>query len=347
MPNNINDIIDDIKRRIRTLEAQRICIAVFGQPGAGKSSLVNNILGNEQALVSIKTDATTSVDTYEYGNLIIGDFPGYGTEQFPAEDYLSRFDVMKYDIFLCLFSGKLHAADINFFRQLDDHKRIILFVRSYSDAIWQPDKDIETLKQELAANINAQIGSKQNVIFISNIDGSGVDALLETIKELIEPAKRDAFIRSVRAETEKLLHEKYLASESLINSYCRLAALNGINPIPGLDIALDMGILFKLFAEIRGVYGLTEQRLNKAAAILPLAKQVMLYGTEWGLASLLKNAGKRVAIGKTVKYVPLIGSAISAAISYVIVKKAGQRYLRDCKMLAEKLLTMKLDEERT
>lgn len=345
MSKHITELIEEIKNKINSLESKRIRIAVFGQPGAGKSSLINNIIGREQALVSVRTDATTQVDTYEYENLVIADFPGYGTVQFPAEDYLTRFNVWDYDIFLCVFSGKLHTADINFFRQLDSGKRLILFVRSYADSLWQPDKSLSELKAAVCDNVSSQLGSTQQVFFISNIDASGVEELIEAVKELIEPAKRDAFIRSVRAESQQMLEKKYLASTDLINSYCRLAALNGINPIPGLDIALDMSILFKLFADIRRVYGLTEMRLSKAAAVLPLAKQIMLYGTEWGLAALLKTVGKRIAIGKAVKYVPFIGSVTSATISYMIVKKAGNKYLRDCKTLAEELIKLKIDEE--
>ena len=344
MSKHITELIDEIKNKINSFENKRIRIAVFGQPGSGKSSLINNIIGREQALVSVRTDATTQVDTYEYENLIIADFPGYGTMQFPADDYLARFNVWEYDIFLCVFSGKLHAADISFFRQLDSDKRLILFVRSCMDSLWQPDKSLDELKAAVVDNVCSQLGSPQKVFFISNIDASGVAELIEAVKELIAPAKRDAFIRSVRAASQQLLEEKYLASTALINNYCRLAALNGINPIPGLDIALDMSILFKMFADIRRVYGLTEMRLNKAAAVLPLAKQIVLYGTEWGLVSLLKTVGKRVAIGKAVKYVPFIGSVTSATISYMIVKKAGNKYLLDCKTLAEELIKLKIDE---
>lgn len=343
MATAIRETIAEIKKKISQLENQCIRIAIFGQPGAGKSALVNSIIGSEQAAVSIKTDATTQLDTYKYGQLIIGDFPGYGTERFPVDGYLQKFGLLEYDIFLCVFNGKLHAADLSFFRQLHNEQRITLWVRTCADGLWQPGKSILELQAEIEDNLSAQIGARQKVFFVSNVDATGVEELLAAVNKLLEPAKRDAFIRSVQAESEQMLAEKYKASKSLITNYCRLAALNGINPVPGLDIALDMSILFKMFADIRRVYGLTEGKLSKAAAVLPLAKQVMVYGTEWGLAALLKNMGKRAISSRVVKFVPFIGQAVAATAGYLIVQKAGTKYLQDCQRLARELLKTELD----
>ena len=346
MSKGVRERIAEIKNKIKNMEQPTIRIAIFGQPGAGKSSLVNSIIGEEQAAVSVQTDVTTSLNTYHYDNLVIGDFPGYGTEQFPADSYLERFGVLDYDIFLCVFNNKLHNADIKFFRQLNKDGRIILLVRTYADGLWQPDKSAPELRAEILSDVCEQLGGRPQLFFVSNIDGTGIEELLHSVQALIEPAKRDAFIRSVRAESEQMLAEKYTASEALITNYCRLAALNGINPIPGLDIALDMSLLFKMFADIRRIYGLSESRLNKAAAVLPLAKQIMVYGTEWGLMALLKNIGKRVAIGKAVKYIPLVGQAVAATLGYLIVKKAGLQYLQDCKHLASELLKSELESDK-
>lgn len=346
MSKGVRERIEEIKNRISSLEQERIRIAIFGQPGAGKSSLVNSIIGEEQAAVSVRTDATTQLDTYQYENLLIGDFPGYGTELFPAKDYLQRFALLDYDIFLCVFNNKLHSADIDFFRQLNAQQRIILLVRTYADGLWQPDKTMQELQTEIRDDVHRQLNANVGVFFVSNVQGTGVEELLDAVRDLIEPAKRDAFIRSVQAESEKMLEQKYQASEALIRNYCRLAALNGINPIPGLDIALDMSILFKMFADIRSTYGLTESKLSKAAAVLPLAKRIMVYGTEWGLMTLLKNAGKRVAATRVVKFVPLIGQAVSATAGYLIVQRAGRQYLQDCKQLASEMLQAELEREK-
>jgi len=93
-----------------------VSIALFGQPGAGKSSLINKIVGKKLADVGVETDKTVDASSYEVNGLRFVDLPGYGTKNFPKENYFDRFNINQFDLFLCVISGKLHQADTEFFK---------------------------------------------------------------------------------------------------------------------------------------------------------------------------------------------------------------------------------------
>lgn len=101
--------IDDEAARLRAQLAAEdgvtVSVGLFGQPGAGKSSLINALVGGDVAAVGVRTDTTTGREEYEWNGLTLVDRPGYGTARFPAGDYVARFDVLGFDLLLCVFDG--------------------------------------------------------------------------------------------------------------------------------------------------------------------------------------------------------------------------------------------------
>ena len=63
---------------------QKIKICLFGQPGAGKSSLINELAGQRVAHVSQATDTTRQAQIVECQDVIYVDLPGYDTSLFPG-----------------------------------------------------------------------------------------------------------------------------------------------------------------------------------------------------------------------------------------------------------------------
>ena len=83
---------------------KKVKIAFFGQPGAGKSSLINELVGKKVAATGNGTDTTQIAQIIEYNEVVFVDLPGYGTCEFPANQYFTQFNPLQYDLFICVFS---------------------------------------------------------------------------------------------------------------------------------------------------------------------------------------------------------------------------------------------------
>src|ERR1700742_3599187 len=76
-----------IRERMEADDAIRVSVALFGQPGCGKSSLINRLTGQKLAAEGVRNDVTTERQEYEWNGLLLVDLPGYDTARFPAGDY--------------------------------------------------------------------------------------------------------------------------------------------------------------------------------------------------------------------------------------------------------------------
>ena len=344
---SIDKTADDIRKKLKEQDKVKVKVALFGQPGAGKSSLINRIVGQRVAEVGVETDKTVDAASYEHNGLELVDLPGYGTKGFPKEDFFARFHIKQFDLFLCVSSGKLHQADTEFFQALIDAEKVCLFVVNKHDELWEEGVPIKTLEKRKRADISKHVQRDVDVLFTSCRQGTGLAELMEAIKKNLDGAKRERWTRSAKAYSQEFLDEKRKACEKYVAYAAAAAAANGINPIPGADVAVDLSILVKLFAEIRRDFGLDSDFLESAKhssipAIGRLASNVVQYAAKEGLIMLVKRyAGRQLAKSLT-KYVPLVGQAIAAGIGYAMTSHAGNAYLDDCHKLAKERLEGRL-----
>ena len=352
------NIAGDIARIKSSLEKemdQKITIALFGQPGAGKSSIINKLVGYSAAETGVKTDATMKEQLIHYSgddgcaeamvlqNLCFVDLPGYGTTKFPAAFFMREFAPERFDLFICVFAGKFHEADTDFFRMLKAKGKVCLFVRNKHDDIWEEGKAQKDLENTIVEDAQRQIGAPVKVYFTSCKTGHGLGELQEGIINALEPAKREKYARLSKAYTRRHLADKKKACESLVVRYAGLAAANAINIIPGLDIGVDLGVLLKLFNYIRDAYGLTGEKVKSIApALTPIAINVFKYGTREGIPLLLKQFTKNMAGKELSKYFPIVGQAIAAGLGFAITYRAGHSYLDDCHKVAAGILENEL-----
>ncbi len=339
----IEKIISDLKETEKTV----VKVALFGQPGAGKSTLINAMIGEDVTEASVRTDTTIELGWYEAKGLKFGDLPGYGTKNFPKETYFNKFDIRQFDLFLCVTSGKFHQADTEFFQKLQEIGKVCIFVVNKHDELWQKGISIQELEQLKKDDIAKQIGHPVDVIFTSCKNDTGLNELNEAIRNNLDGAKRERWERGAKAYSLKFLKEKRAACEKYVALAAGAAAANGINPIPGADIAVDIGIIVALFKNIRDDYGLNDSVLNdlnnsKAIVMAQSANYILRYASSEGVAMILKNYVIGEASKSIAKYIPLVGQVIAAGVGYLIVSNVGDDYLAKCHQLAEDILKKNL-----
>jgi hypothetical protein len=116
-------------------------------------------------------------------------------------------------------------------------------------------------------------------------------------------------------------------------------------PLPGIDIAVDAAALLKLIPQINRDFGLTPQQIEN----LSPNKQLIIYKAIVGIGGAmvgklvtrelvveaLKAVGVRLTVKQAIKYVPLAGQALSAAIGFAAMQYVGRQHIKECAKVVE------------
>ena len=109
---NFDDIIHNIKEQMNTWENTKVRIAITGQSGSGKSSLLNAIAGKKIASVGF-TETTMQAQEYDTENgIILVDLPGCGTKNFPFESYTETMQLDTFDAIILVTSNRFYESDV-------------------------------------------------------------------------------------------------------------------------------------------------------------------------------------------------------------------------------------------
>lgn len=123
--------------------------------------------------------------------------------------------------------------------------------------------------------------------------------------------------------------------------YATMGALNGLNPMPGVNVGVDVGICLKMMADIREEFGLTEAmrvQLQSYEMLVPLLNAVFSRATQAGVSVLLKELLRDTTSHTVLSLIPVIGQGISAALGFVVIRKLGNNYVDDCYRLTKEAI---------
>ena len=346
----IEDEAKALREKLRETDEVEVRVALFGQPGSGKSSIINALIGKNVAPVGVETDKTIVEQPVRWNGLVLVDLPGYDTANFPKSTYFRDFNILSFDLFLFVLSGKARASDTEFLRSLREKGKVCIYVRHQCDAILDStkQKSTEELRAGIVADIRKQAADPSAEVIFTSITGEGLAKLQDTIEKNLGDAKAERWARSAKAYSLKFLEEKREACGKLVTIYAGVSAANGINPIPGLDAGIDIALLLKLFREIRDAYGLDRITLLEAAKFAPLqpfVRDIVVYATREGLLLLLKRFAGRELTKTVAKYIPIVGQAIAAALGFAITKFAGDHYNDQCYAVAKAYLEGVVEED--
>ena len=141
----------------------------------------------------------------------------------------------------------------------------------------------------------------------------------------------------VRDECRRMVTQRSLA-----------AAGAAVVPIPGADIVADIGLLANMLPRVSERFELDHDSVEKLDP--DTAQRVFVIAASMGnnvigrfvtrklVVVLLRRMGVRVAAASVAKYVPVLGSAVAASISFGAMKLAGDAHVEDCYRTARALL---------
>ena len=134
----------------------------------------------------------------------------------------------------------------------------------------------------------------------------------------------------------------------LVTKRSWLAAGAAVVPVPGADIVADISLLSTMLPEISKRFELSHEQVKKLEP--HLAEKVLVMASSMGnnvigrtvtkrvVTMLLKRVGKRVATASVAKYVPLVGSALAAAVGFGAMRLVGKSHVEDCYRTAKSLI---------
>lgn len=149
-------------------------------------------------------------------------------------------------------------------------------------------------------------------------------------------------LEQVRAECRKMVLGRAATSAGA-----------SVIPLPGLDIAADVGLLLKLLPAINRKFGLAPEQIEhldpqRKALVYSLIKKggKTLVGriiTKELIVVVLKRVGVQMTAKQAAKYVPIAGQVASAFLGFGAMMYIGASHIDDCYRIAQASLDERLD----
>ena len=129
-----------------------------------------------------------------------------------------------------------------------------------------------------------------------------------------------------------------------------LSAGAAVVPVPGLDIAVDLGVMVAMIDEINAEFGLTPAQLEQLSPESKLLayKAITVVGaslagkliTKELVITMMKTVGVRLTAKQAARWVPVAGQAVAASISFGALKYLGNRHVEECARVASTLIDL-------
>ena len=175
-----------------------IKVAVIGKPNAGKSSLINRILGEERVIVSDMAGTTRdAVDSYfenEKGKYLFIDTAGMRKKS-RVDDRIEKFSVLRATMAIDRADVCLIMIDANDGVTEQDTKvaglaheagKACIIVVNKWDIVEKDDKTMDRMRQAIRADLSYMTYAP--IVFISALTGQRVDRLFELINYVNDQA---------------------------------------------------------------------------------------------------------------------------------------------------------------
>ncbi len=350
-----------LRKKVREFDEAKVRCAIIGNSGSGKSSLINAIVGKRVAMTG-PTETTFDKKEYHHGGLTFVDLPGCGTPRRPQATYIHDMELLSYDVFLIVTAGRFTENDLFLYRELTKAKKHCFVLRNRLDeAINAAQRDnglseVDT-RSVIMANIRENLAPNppERVYLTSAWHPQSYDLpdLLNDILEVLSGVKKDRFAADMATLSRSALEEKKRVAEEVVKLHAALAAANGFNPIPGVDIAADIAILMEMGKKISHIYGFEKDQLDfikalldpKAWAVLTgkVAQFTLRYIAADGIAMLIRQLAKRATVKQASKWIPFVGFLIAAGIAWKTTYAFGEQLLDDAHQLAEEILNKMIE----
>jgi GTP-binding protein EngB required for normal cell division len=352
----IRDFAEQCRRRMKEFEETTVKCGIIGPAGSGKSSLINAIAGEKIASTGY-VETTNEPLEFIHQGLIFVDLPGLGTKKWPKDSYIDRLNLLTFDFFILVTEGRFTENDIYLYRELKGRGKACYLIRNKFDiSITAGHRDHGHTEEEIRKVIENNI--RENLpdlddekIYLTSAwypKKYDLKILLNDIAVALKGIKSKRFIADMGAYSDDALKKKREVALGLLPYYAGASAANGLNPIPGLDIAADITILVKYAHEVSSIYGLNSEQMEYykrllgpdkiPALVAKVAQFAAKYLAKEGIILVLKRVATRQVVKSVAKWVPFVGPLISSGLGWQSTFMLGEDLVNEAQTLAKEIL---------
>nr|XP_034362253.1 uncharacterized protein LOC117710998 [Arvicanthis niloticus] len=277
---NLRETISSIRNALGDIEKAPLNIAVIGEVGTGKSSLINALRGvkaDEEGAAATGVICTTTERTpypyAKYPSVILWDLPGISFFALHPYDYLKKINFEEYDFFIIVSSGKLLLNDTVLAKAMAQMKRSFYFVVSHTDtdimrSRWNErfyeGSTLERIRYSISNILKVVTNQEPPLFLVSNFDVSDFDfpKLETTLLRELPAYKRHMFMHTLSIFTDAIIDQKRDMLKQKILKESRMP--RATMPFRGLT-PNDLEMLEQTLNDYRSSFGLDEASLENIA----------------------------------------------------------------------------------
>lgn len=353
----VHQIQDEVSRqallaRSRSLEASlsrdELQVVVFGTGSAGKTSLVNALMGRIVGQVSAPMGTTTTGETYRLSlkgvgrQILLTDAPGILEAGMAGSDreQIARQLATEADLLLFVVDNDLRQSEYQPLQTLAAIGKRSLLVLNKSDLY--TEADVEVLLARLRERVRNVVNPLDVVAVAANPQAVRLDNgdIFQPEPELTPLLRRMAAV--LRAEGEDLIADNILLQSQRLGDEARRlidlqrrrqadkiverfqwigAGVVSVTPLPVIDLLATAAVNAQMVVEIGQVYGCELNMERGRELALSLAKTLTSLGIVKGAIELLSTA---LQLNLSTF---LIGRAIQGITAAYLTRIAGKSFI--------------------
>jgi small GTP-binding protein len=331
-----------------TLNRGELRVVVFGTGSAGKTSLVNSLIGEMAGEVSAPMGTTQVGQTYELKlpglnrQILITDTPGIleagiaGTQR----EELARELATEADLLLFVVDNDLRQSEYEPLRRLAEMGKRSLLILNKCDLY--TDRDREVILAQLRDRVRGFIAAADLVAISANPQPATLDTgeIVQPETDILPLIKRLAAV--LRAEGEDLVADNILLQSQRLGQQARRlidkqrrrqadkiidryqwigAGVIAVTPVPVVDILATAAVNAQMVVELGKIYGIELDMETGRELALSLGKTLVSLGVVKGAVQLLATA-LQVSVATY-----LIGKAVQGVTAAYLTRIAGKSFV--------------------
>ncbi|KAM4541305.1 interferon-inducible GTPase 5-like isoform 1-T1 [Fundulus diaphanus] len=358
-----------INQYLARIDDIQLNIGITGKSGSGKTSFVNAFRGmknNDQGAALVGVNETTkTVNPYphpKYANVILWDLPGIGTNRWKAETYVKNTGFERFDFFIIISDTHFLENDIKLAKEIQKIGKRFYFVHSKidqtlkneeeNDRNFNAERTLAVTRRRCIQGLQEQGFEQPQVFLLSNFEHQHHDfpKLHENFTREVFTLKKYLLLCTMAAIHLEVINERKKAFQSGIKYYGAASALGAAVPIPGLSVALDLGMIVKAVNGYVTGFGLDDSSLHKLATStrvpydeLRFTIQSVLGQGEITLDIILKlltqlgSTSVLLATEESTRFIPVLGIPIAAGLSFTVTYRALNLFVDELAKEAQKV----------